>query len=44
MNSHLLPVKLWVLYFPPWCCHSAQGILFKPGRNPQVREEPASDF
>ena len=34
--SHLLPIKLWVLYFPPWCCHTAQGILVKPGKNPQV--------
>jgi hypothetical protein len=35
-HSHLLPVKLWVLYFSPWCRHSAQGILIKPGKNPQV--------
>ena len=25
-HSHLLPVKLWVLHFSPWCCHTAQGI------------------
>jgi hypothetical protein len=35
-HSHLLPIKLWVLYFSPWCCHTAQGILIKPGKNPQV--------
>ena len=35
-NSHLLPVKLWVLPFSPWCCHTAQGMLVKPGKNPQV--------
>ncbi len=33
-HSHLLPVKLWVLYFSPWCRHTAQGILIKPGKNP----------
>ena len=31
--SHLLPVKLWVLYFSR---HTAQGILVKPGKNPRV--------
>ena len=31
-HSHLLPVKLWVLYFSPWCRHTAQGILIKPGK------------
>jgi hypothetical protein len=35
-HSHLLPMKLWVLHFLPWCCHTAQGILIKPGNNPQV--------
>jgi hypothetical protein len=35
-HSHLLPVKLWVLYFSPRCCHTAQGILIRPGKNPQV--------
>jgi hypothetical protein len=35
-HSHLLPVKLWVLHFLPWCRHTAQGILIKPGKNPQV--------
>jgi hypothetical protein len=25
-----------VLYFPPWCRHTAQGILVKPGKNPRV--------
>jgi hypothetical protein len=35
-HSHLLPVKLWVLHFLSWCCHAAQGILIKPGKNPQV--------
>jgi hypothetical protein len=33
-HSHLLPVKLWVLYFSPLCHHTAQGILIKPGKNP----------
>ena len=35
-NSHLLPVKLWVLCFLPYCRHTAQGILVKPGKNPRV--------
>jgi hypothetical protein len=35
-HSHLLPVKLWVLHFSPYCCHTAQGMLVKPGKNPQV--------
>ncbi len=35
-HSHLLPVKLWVLHFLLWCCHTAQGILIKPGKNPRV--------
>jgi hypothetical protein len=35
-HSYLLPVKLWVLYFLPWCCHTAQGILFKPSKNPCI--------
>jgi hypothetical protein len=34
--SHLLPVKLWVLCFPPWCRHTTQGIMIKPGKNPRV--------
>jgi len=34
--SHLIPVKRWVLYFSPWCQHTAQGILVKPGKNPRV--------
>jgi hypothetical protein len=33
-HSHLLPVKLWVLHTSPWCRHTAQGILIKPGKNP----------
>ncbi len=32
MNSHLLPVKLWVLCFSPYCRHTAQDILVKPGK------------
>jgi hypothetical protein len=32
-HSHLLLVKLWVLYFSPWCRHTSQGILVKPGKN-----------
>jgi hypothetical protein len=35
-NSHLLPVKLWVLRFSPYCLHTAQGILVKSGKNPRV--------
>ncbi len=35
-HSHLLPVKLWVLHFSPYCCHTAQGMLVKIGKNPQV--------
>ena len=35
-HSHLLPVKLWVFYFSPWCRYTAQGILIKPGKNPRV--------
>jgi len=35
-NSNLLPVKLWVHRFSPYCCHKAQGILVKPGKNPHV--------
>jgi hypothetical protein len=35
-HSHLLPIKHWVLYFSPWCCKMAQGILVEPGKNPQV--------
>ncbi len=35
-NSHLLPVKLWILHFLPYCCHTAKGILVKPGKNPCV--------
>jgi hypothetical protein len=35
-HSHLLPLKLRVLYFSPWCYHMAQGILVKPGKNSRV--------
>jgi hypothetical protein len=35
-HSHLLPVKLWVLHFSPWCCHTAQEMLVKPGKNPCI--------
>jgi hypothetical protein len=35
-HSHLLPLKFQVLHFLPWCCHTAQGMLIKPGKNPQV--------
>ncbi len=35
-HSHLLQVKLWVLHFSPWCCHIAQGMLIKPGKNPCI--------
>ncbi len=35
-NRHLLPVKLWVLHFSPYCGHTVQGILVKPGKYPWV--------
>ncbi len=35
-HSHLLPVKLWVLHFSPWCRHTVQGMQVKPGKNPRV--------
>jgi hypothetical protein len=35
-NSHLLPVKLWVLHFSPYCRHAAQGIFVKSGKNPCI--------
>jgi hypothetical protein len=35
-HSHLLPVKLSVLHFSPWCRHTAQGMQIKPGKNPRV--------
>jgi hypothetical protein len=35
-NSHLIPIKRWVLHFSPWCCHTAQGMQIKPGKNPRV--------
>ena len=35
-HSHVLPVKLWVLHFAPWCCHTAQGMQIKPGKNPHI--------
>jgi uncharacterized protein YwbE len=35
-HSHVLLVKLWVLYFSPWCRHTAQGMQIKPGKNPRV--------
>ncbi len=35
-RSHLLPVKLWVLHLSPWCHHTAQGMLVKPGMNPCI--------
>jgi hypothetical protein len=35
-HSHVLPVKLWVLHFSPWCRHTAQGMLIKPSKNPRV--------
>jgi hypothetical protein len=34
--SHLLPVKLWVLHFSPWCRHTEQGMQVKPGKNPRI--------
>jgi hypothetical protein len=35
-HSHLLPIKLWVLHFSPWCRHMAQGMQVKPGKKPRV--------
>ncbi len=35
-HSHLLLVKLWVLHFSPYSCHTAQGMLVKPDKNPRV--------
>jgi hypothetical protein len=35
-HSHLLPVKLWVLHFSPYCCCMAQGMLVKPGKKPHI--------
>ena len=35
-HSHVLPVKLWVLYFSLWCRHTAQRMQIKPGKNPRV--------
>jgi hypothetical protein len=35
-HSHVLPVKLWVLHFSPWCRHTAHGMLIKPSKNPRV--------
>jgi hypothetical protein len=35
-HSHLLPIKRWVLHFSPRCCHTAQGMQIKPGKNPRV--------
>jgi hypothetical protein len=35
-HRHLLPVKLRVLHFSPWCRHTAQGNLVKPRKNPRV--------
>ena len=29
-------MKLWVLHFLPYCHHTAQGILVKPGKNPCI--------
>jgi hypothetical protein len=35
-HSHLLPIKLWVLHFSPWCRHTIQSMQIKPGKNPRV--------
>jgi hypothetical protein len=35
-HSHLLPEKLWVLHFSPWCCHIVQGMQVKPGKTPCI--------
>jgi hypothetical protein len=35
-NSHLIALKLWVLYCSPWCRSTSQGIQIKPGHNPRI--------
>jgi hypothetical protein len=35
-NSHLIPIKHWVLPFLSWCRHTAQGMQIKPRKNPKV--------
>jgi hypothetical protein len=35
-HSHVLPVKLWVLYYSVQCQAMAQGMQVKPGKNPRV--------
>ncbi len=35
-SLRLLPVKLWVAHFLPYCCHTAHGVLIKPRNNPWV--------
>jgi len=35
-HSHVLPLRLWVLHFSPWCRHTAQRMQIKPGTNPRI--------
>jgi hypothetical protein len=35
-NSHLIPVKLWVLHCSPYAQSTAQGMQIKPGKNPRI--------
>jgi hypothetical protein len=35
-NSHLIPVKLWVLHCSPYARSTAQGMQIKPGKNPRI--------
>ncbi len=35
-NSHLIPVKLWVLLCSPYTQSTLQGIQIKHGENPQI--------
>jgi hypothetical protein len=35
-NSHLIPVKLWVLLCSPYAQSTSQGIQIKPGKKPQI--------
>ena len=35
-NSHLIPVKLWVLHCSPYAQSTAQGMQIKPGKKPRI--------
>ncbi len=36
INSHLIALKLWVLYCSPFCRSTVQGIQIKLGKNPRI--------